>query len=80
MTGDELAQLFAEVYQQYTVAAVGDGEFSTRQLAAQVGVSYNQAAGVIRRAVAAGDLVEVGARRFPDGRTCACYRKATRNP
>jgi hypothetical protein len=77
MTGDELAQLFSEVYQKYGVNEPAPGEFSVRQFADELGLSYNRATHIIDKAVAAGAIEAAGDRRFAGGKIARCYRRIT---
>ena len=62
MTESELNAIFARVYQQYATADLQPGEFTIRMFSEARNISYNAAAAIIRKAIKAGSLQEIGFR------------------
>ena len=76
MTDSELSALVADVVRRYGVPQLGEGEFTCASFAEAHGLTYNQASGIIRRAVADGGVVAVGWRMTAARHKAQAYRPA----
>lgn len=77
MTENELAQLYAEVYQKYGTPELGPDEFTIQMFASASGKTYNQASNIIEKAVRAGELSYVGDRRMSSSKIAHAYKRVT---
>lgn len=72
----ELERIFADLTAKYEIQDTGPGEFTAHMYAEERGLSWARAKSVIKRALRAGELVQVGKRRDPDGIVGDAYRLA----
>lgn len=75
MTESELAKIMAEVFEQYGVPGLGEGEFTQAMFAQAQGITYEVGGRILQRALNDGAIAEVGQRKLTNGHTATAYRR-----